>query len=151
MNICACGKEFANKSNFNRHVKKCQAVSVDSVVYEKESVEPEPNTNMTEVKLPDVVDIDSAIATAHAHASPPTDMPDVPEYGGDQSIDVTKIPRNCELIISVSLPENSRVFFDHIDEHNPEMIHIKIDNPSIGRTFTMTHVSGISMVMVEEP
>jgi hypothetical protein len=128
MNVCACGKEFANKSNFNRHMKKCQAVSIDSVI-----------------------DIDSAIATAHAHASPPTDIPDVPEYGGGQSIEVTKIPKNCELIIAVSLPEHSRVFFDHIDEQDPEMIHVKIDNMTVGRVFTKTHVSNISMVMVEEP
>ena len=174
IHVCACGKEFTNKSNFNRHTKKCQAVSVDSVsfnsvVYEKESVEPEPNTNMTEVKLPDVVEIDSAIASAHAHAqhdvpSPlltknllkiihnnanNTGLEPVPD-DNESPIDIMKVPLNTELCVSFSLPEHSRVYLDRFDDQNPEHVWIKIDNFSIGRRMQKIHVSQIIMAMVEE-
>ena len=140
--ICACGKEFANKSNFNRHMKKCQSLQPvqpvafdtgsETTVYEKESPEPEPNTGMTEVFE-------------------------------EPTIDITKIPKNTELLVNFSLPENTRVFLDRLDGENPDAAHprmgistvehvwVKIDSLSQGRRMQKIHVSDIRMVMMEEP
>ena len=121
MNVCACGKEFANKSSFNRHMKKCQIIPIN--------------------------------------ASPPTDMTEVFE----ETIDITKIPKNAELLVNFSLPENTRVFLDRLDGENPDAAHprmgistvehvwVKIDNLSQGRRMQKIHASDIRMVIMEEP
>lgn len=151
MFLCECGREFANKSNLNRHKKSC-----------KKLVEPvEPVVEATKIASP-ISEPDGKISEAQGGITPEMSTTQTfvkeAEEPGEQGVgmvqefcvDLDKLPPNVELIVNFTLNNGERVFFDRL-EPDGDHLWVKIDSWYTGRRMRKIHHSEIISVIMPEP